>query len=48
MVHFLVRRLVIGAFTLLLITFVVFGLIRNMPGTPLTVDLAMMDPSRQD
>ena len=47
MLSFLVRRIAIGAFTLLLITFVIYGLIRNMPGTPLTVDLAELDPSKQ-
>ena len=33
--------------TLLLITFVVYALIRHMPGTPLTADPAMLDPSKQ-
>jgi peptide/nickel transport system permease protein len=33
--------------TLVMITFVIFALIRNMPGTPLTMDLAETDPSRQ-
>jgi len=47
MVHYLVRRFGIGAITLLLITFVIFGLIRNMPGTPLTFQLAELDPSRR-
>jgi peptide/nickel transport system permease protein len=47
MLHYLVRRTAIGLFTLLLISFVVYGLIRNMPGTPLTADPAMMDPSKQ-
>ena len=47
MLSFLIRRLVIGAVTLLLITFVVFGLVRSMPGTPLTVGLAQIDPSKQ-
>ena len=47
MLHYLVRRIAIGLFTLLLISFVVYGLIRNMPGTPLTTDPAMMDPSKQ-
>jgi len=47
MLAYLVRRIGIGAITLLLITFVVFGLIRNMPGTPLTVALAEVDPSRR-
>lgn len=45
MLTYLVRRLLIGAFTLLLITFLIFGLIRSMPGTPLTVNLAEQDPS---
>lgn len=47
MVHYLIRRLLIGFVTLAMITFVIFGLIRNMPGTPLTMDLAETDPSRQ-
>ena len=47
MLHYLIRRTGIGLLTLLLITFVVYGLIRNMPGTPLTTDPAMMDPSKQ-
>jgi len=47
MLNYLIRRLAIGAITLLLITFVIYGLIRNMPGTPLTVDMAETDPSKQ-
>jgi len=47
MLNYLIRRLAIGALTLLLITFVIYGLIRKMPGTPLTVDMAEMDPSKQ-
>ncbi|MEX2169037.1 MAG: ABC transporter permease [Pirellulales bacterium] len=47
MAHYFLRRLGIGLLTLLLVTFVVYGLIRNMPGTPLTTDPAMMDPSKQ-
>lgn len=47
MVNYLLRRLLIGFVTLVMITFVIFGLIRNMPGTPLTMDLAETDPSRQ-
>ena len=35
-----------GCLTLLLITFLVYGLIRNMPGTPLTADPAMMNPGK--
>lgn len=47
MFHYLVRRSLIGLVTLLLITFVIFGLIRNMPGTPLTMRMAEVDPSRE-
>jgi peptide/nickel transport system permease protein len=47
MASYIIRRLLIGVVTLLFITFVIFALIRNMPGTPLTMDLAELDPSRQ-
>ncbi len=40
MLSYLIRRTAIGGLTLSLITFIVFGLIRNMPGTPLTLDQA--------
>jgi peptide/nickel transport system permease protein len=46
MISYLIRRLLIGCLTLLLITFLVYGLIRSMPGTPLTTQLAEMDPSK--
>jgi peptide/nickel transport system permease protein len=47
MLTYLVRRVLIGLITLTLITFVVFFLIRNMPGTPLTTDPTMLDPSKK-
>src|SRR5688500_13637347 len=47
MLHYLIRRVLLGVLTLLLITFLIFGLIRNMPGSPLTVNMAEIDPSRQ-
>ena len=47
MFHYLIRRSLLGLLTLLLITFVIFGLIRSMPGTPLTLQLAEIDPSRR-
>ena len=47
MIHYLIRRVGLGVLTLLLITLLVYGLIRRMPGTPLTTDPAMMDPSKQ-
>jgi len=46
MFNYIVRRLLIGLVTLVLITFIVYALIRHMPGTPLTMDPAMMDPSK--
>ena len=47
MFHYLIRRIGLGVLTLIMITLVVYGLIRHMPGTPLTTDPAMMDPSKQ-
>ncbi len=47
MLTYILRRLVIGLFTLLMITFLVYALIRSIPGTPLTNDLAQIDPARQ-
>lgn len=46
MTSYLIRRLGIGAITLLLITFLVFGLIRKIPGSPITSDMAQMNPSK--
>lgn len=47
MLNYVVRRAIIGTVTLLLITFLIFALIRNMPGTPLTVAISELDPSRK-
>lgn len=47
MFSYLVRRLLIGVLTLVVITFLVYGLIRSMPGTPLTTTLAETDPGRR-
>jgi peptide/nickel transport system permease protein len=47
MVNYLIRRLLVSVVTLLFISFFIYALIRHMPGTPLTVDPAMMDPSKQ-
>jgi peptide/nickel transport system permease protein len=47
MLAYLIRRLAIGFLTLLCITFIVYAIVRFMPGTPLTADPAMLDPSRQ-
>lgn len=47
MFAYLVRRLLIGTITLLLVTFIVYGLIRNTPGTPLTVRMDEIDPSKR-
>lgn len=47
MLSYLIRRALVGAITLLLITFVVYALIRHMPGTPLTIATAELDPSKK-
>jgi len=47
MATYLLRRLLLGLLTLLAITFIVYGLARNMPGTPLTVQMGESDPSRK-
>lgn len=47
MFSYLARRFAIALLTLVLITFVVYGLVRFMPGTPLTADPALLDPSKQ-
>ena len=43
---YLLRRLLLGILTLLVITCVVYGLARNMPGDPLTAQMGE-DPSRK-
>jgi peptide/nickel transport system permease protein len=45
MISYVLRRLALGVVTLFLITALVYGLIRAMPGSPLDTDPAMMDPS---
>lgn len=47
MFNFLIRRIMIGSITLLLITFLVYVLIRNMPGDPATVAFNEMDSSQK-
>ena len=47
MINHLLRRLGLGLVTLLLISFLVYGLIRSIPGTPLTAAVAQTDPSRR-
>lgn len=47
MASYLIRRLAIGLLTLWLVTFVVYALVRNMPGTPLTVDQSNMQAGKQ-
>ena len=37
MINYIIRRLLLGALTLVLITFLIYALIRNIPGTPLTL-----------
>lgn len=47
MTSYLLRRLGIGVITLVLVTFLVYGLLRMMPGSPVTGDQANLDPSKQ-
>ena len=47
MFDYVIRRVMIGAVTLLFITFLIYGLIRHMPGNPLTFMNAESDPSRK-
>ena len=47
MFDYLVRRMLIGAVTLLFITFLIYALIRQMPGDPVTALQAEQDPSRK-
>src|SRR3954468_21406639 len=47
MFDYVIRRVLIGAVTLLTITFVIYGLIRQMPGDPALAQIAEMDPSKK-
>ncbi len=47
MIHYVLRRLALGLVTLFLISFLIYGLIRSIPGTPLTVAASQTDPSRR-
>jgi peptide/nickel transport system permease protein len=47
MVSYLIRRLLLALVTLAAITWIVYGLARAMPGTPLTVAIGQTDPSRK-
>jgi peptide/nickel transport system permease protein len=46
MFNYIVRRIAVGLVTLVLISFLVYALIRHIPGTPLTADPAMMNPGK--
>jgi peptide/nickel transport system permease protein len=46
MYHYLVRRVLLGVLTLLSITFVIYALIRAMPGTPLTTFAETPNPGK--
>lgn len=46
MLTYLTRRLIIGVFTLLFVSFLIYALIRHIPGTPLTLDPANTDPNK--
>src|SRR5688500_6085974 len=46
MANYFVRRLLLALLTLLLITFVIYGLIRLMPGDPILMKLEAASPDR--
>ncbi len=46
MTSYFLRRTLIGLVTLLLITFLVYGLIRMMPGDPVLMQMANMNPDK--
>ena len=46
MLSYFVRRLLLGFLTLLFITFLVYGLIRSMPGDPLLMQLESASPDK--
>lgn len=45
--HYLLRRLLLGTLTLLLVTCLIYALIRAMPGSPLTLNIMDTDPSKR-
>ncbi len=45
--NYLVRRLLLGVLTLWLVTFLVYGLVRSMPGDPLLARMERMDPTKK-
>lgn len=47
MVSYLIRRMALAVVTLVMITGIVYGLARAMPGTPLTIAIGETDPSRK-
>jgi peptide/nickel transport system permease protein len=47
MFNYLVRRAALGLLTLFLITFLMYALIRLMPGSPLTLDPSNINPGKQ-
>ena len=46
MFSYLIRRLLQAVLTLLLVSFLIYGLIRAMPGSPVDTDPAMQNPDR--
>lgn len=46
MFAYFIRRAALSIITLALVTFVIYGLIRAMPGSPVDNDVALLDPSK--
>ncbi|MCA9175967.1 MAG: ABC transporter permease [Planctomycetales bacterium] len=47
MLSYLIRRIFVGCITLLLITVLIYWLIRHMPGTPLMLDMAVQSTDKR-
>lgn len=46
MVNYVIRRILLGVFTLWMVTFIIYGLIRSMPGDPLMMQIASLSPDK--
>lgn len=44
---YILRRLLLATFTLFVVTFIIYALLRNLPGTPLSIEMGEGDPSKQ-
>src|SRR5688500_4308421 len=47
MLHYIIRRLLLSVLTLLLVSCLIYALIRSMPGSPLVLNFSETDPSKR-